>query len=146
MTTSTSEPAPGPGQPRLVFRRRHRLTHAREYRAAYAHKLRKSAGPLTVFLVPTDRDEPRLGLAVGRRVGRAVDRTRTKRLIREAFRMMMPTLPSPPGGGSYDVVVAARWRLADLARCRELLGVLVDRAHREQVKRTDREAGKGAGS
>ncbi len=144
MRTSEPEQARTPGEPRrLVYRPRHRLSHASEYDAAYAHKLRKSAGPLTVFLVPTGRDEPRLGLSVGRRVGKAFERARTKRLIREAFRRLAAGIPIPPSGGSYDVVVSARGRPEGMQTCRALLATLIDRAHREQVRRSEKADGRG---
>ena len=50
---------------------------------------------------PTD-DGPRLGLSVSRRVGGAVDRTRVKRVLREAFWQEAERLPD----GSDYVVVA----------------------------------------
>jgi len=60
------------------------------------------------------RDEPesgpaRLGLVVSRRVGNAVRRNRTKRLIREAFRRC-PALQHP----GTDLLAIARPGLADL--------------------------------
>jgi ribonuclease P protein component len=46
---------------------------------------------------------PRLGLSVGRRVGGAVDRTRVKRVLREAFWEEARQLPA-----DFDYVVVAR--------------------------------------
>lgn len=56
-------------------------------------------------------DGPRLGLSVGRRVGGAVDRTRVKRVLREAFWEEAGRLP----GGS-DYVVVARPEALGLAQ------------------------------
>ncbi len=151
MTTPAKDPQPAPipraagedlapraaGEDRaLTFRRRHRLTHAREFQAAFAAKLRKSAGPLTVFLTPTDRPEPRLGLSIGRRVGNAVTRNRLKRQIREAFRHLRAELPTPPAGGAYDLVVSARAHAPmPHTRYRALLADAVRRAAKEHDRR-----------
>ncbi|MBL4591607.1 MAG: ribonuclease P protein component, partial [Phycisphaerales bacterium] len=64
----------------LVFRRRHRLTKAHEFDAVFAHKIRKSSGPITVHIKPNALGEHRLGLSIGRRVGNAVARGRLKRV------------------------------------------------------------------
>ena len=59
--------------------------------------------------------EPRLGLAVPRSVGSAVVRNRVKRLLREAWRQLLPAVP--PG---HDYVLAARPGLAEPAESRGL--------------------------
>lgn len=60
-------------------------------------------------------DTPRLGLAVPRSVGPAVVRNRVKRLLREAWREILPSVP--PG---HDYVIAARPGLAEPAESRGL--------------------------
>jgi ribonuclease P protein component len=50
--------------------------------------------------------QARLGIAVGRRFGNAVQRNRIKRLIREAFRRLRPALP--PGTDWVAVPQTAR--------------------------------------
>lgn len=95
----------------LTFRPRHRLTHAREFQAVYAARCRKSAGPLTVYALPTARPEPRLGLSVGKKVGKAHDRVAAKRAVREAFRHVQHELPAWEVGderGRYDMIVQVR--------------------------------------
>jgi len=55
-----------------------------------------------VFLAPRDDGgNPRLGITVTRKVGKAVRRNRIKRLVREWFRMNSLDL------GAFDVVVIA---------------------------------------
>ncbi|MCC6660234.1 MAG: ribonuclease P protein component [Phycisphaerales bacterium] len=77
----------------LTFRPKHRLTHARQFAAAYGAKTQRAGGPLVIFSRPNDLGHPRLGLSVGRRVGNAITRNRVKRLLREAFRHLQHELP-----------------------------------------------------
>jgi ribonuclease P protein component len=130
--------------PRSAYRPRHRLRHAREFGAVYAGKVRKSRGPLIVHTLPTALPEPRLGLSVGRRVGKAVVRTRIKRMLREAFRLGRGELPGPEGG-SYDIIVGVRpHKPLPLARYRELLAELVGQTHAVWERRR-RRGGEGGG-
>lgn len=89
--------------PRYTYRHADRLHGQRAFAAVFEAKMRKHAGPLTVFTRPNDAGRHRLGLSVGRRVGNAVKRNRVKRLLREAFRLHRHGWP-----GAYDVVVSVR--------------------------------------
>jgi ribonuclease P protein component len=100
-------PFPVPAATPLQFRRRHRLTHAREFQAVYAARVNRGAGPLVVYVRPGELPHWRLGLSVGRRVGGAVERNRIKRLLREAFRLSQGELPLAAGKG-FDMVVNVR--------------------------------------
>jgi len=61
-----------------------------------------------------DRDgDPRLGLAVPRSVGSAVVRNKVKRLLREAWRELLPGIPA-----GHDYVLVARPGLAEPAQVR----------------------------
>ena len=92
------------GTPReATFRRRQRLSHARDYQAAFEAKVRATRGPLTVFGRPNGLPHSRLGLSIGRRVGPAVVRVRVKRQLREAFRLLGAEVPA-----GYDLVVTVR--------------------------------------
>ncbi|MEL7087342.1 MAG: ribonuclease P protein component [Planctomycetota bacterium] len=114
---------------RYHFTHADRLHGRRAFAAVFDAKVRKNAGPLLVFTRPNGLPHHRLGLSVGRRVGNAVARSRTKRLIREAFRLTRHTWPvlgvNPEdvatigsgggghsggggGGGGLDIVVAVR--------------------------------------
>jgi ribonuclease P protein component len=115
------------------FRERHRLTHAREFAAAFEARLRRTRGPITIHTLPNDLGHCRLGLSVGSRVGNAVARNRIKRLIREAFRLEQHELAAI---GSLDLVVAVRpHRLLPLPQYRKMLVDLVREAAAEWAKR-----------
>ena len=103
--------------------------------------MRKSAGPLLVFTRPNGLPHHRLGLSVSRRVGKAVTRSRHKRLLREAFRLSQPGWgrladPASAEGGGLDLVVVVRAHpLRSLAEYQQLLGSAVDAALRGWRKR-----------
>ena len=95
------------GEPRrLIYRSRHRLTHALEFRAVYDAKLKAPSGPIVVFAKPNQLGHLRLGLSVGRRVGGAVTRNRIKRRLRDAFRAVAADWPHDSPG--LDLVLVAR--------------------------------------
>lgn len=124
--------------PRLTLRRRHRLGHDRGYRAVFAAKLRKSAGPLSIAVAPNGLDWPRLGLSISRRVGKAHVRVRLKRMLRESFRQLQRQLPRN-ATGCYDIVVMARTHdPLTLDAYRKLLQGLVEQAHATHQSRQRR--------
>ncbi|HVZ33634.1 MAG TPA: ribonuclease P protein component [Polyangiaceae bacterium] len=129
---------PDDAAPTLLFRSRHRLTHARQFQAVYDAKLRKTIGPIMVSTLPNTLPHPRLGLSVGVRVGSAVTRNRIKRLIREAFRLEQFTLAQSLTG-SYDIVVGVRAGSRSspltLEACRQALVELVARSDKDWRRR-----------
>jgi ribonuclease P protein component len=85
--------------------KRRRLSRSAEFERVYRQGRSKGNRYLVLYAFPreeADDDGPRLGLSVGRRVGGAVERSRVKRLLREAFWAQAPRLPA----GSDYVVVA----------------------------------------
>lgn len=56
-----------------------------------------------IYTRNTETDTLRLGITVSKKVGKSVKRNRVKRLIREAFRHLRPTLKK-----QYDIVVIGR--------------------------------------
>ncbi len=98
-------PSDGPPR-RAVYRRRHRLTKALEFKAVYDARLKAPKGPIVVFVKPNGLGHPRLGLSVGRRVGNAVTRNAIKRRLRDAFRLVAADWAGEHPG--LDIVIAAR--------------------------------------
>jgi ribonuclease P protein component len=85
--------------------KRRRLSRSAEFERVYRQGRSKGNRYLVLYAFPRAEDDaegPRLGLSVGRRVGGAVDRTRVKRVLREAFWEQARRLPA----GSDYVVVA----------------------------------------
>jgi ribonuclease P protein component len=86
--------------------RRRRLSRSAEFERVYRQGRSKANRFLVLYAFPRGpedaADGPRLGLSVSRRVGGAVERTRVKRLLREAFWREAERLPA----GSDYVIVA----------------------------------------
>src|SRR3954447_8702448 len=119
------EPSSRPGRSR-----RRRLARSAEFERVYRHGRSKANRFLVLYAFPREEgadDGPRLGLSVSRRVGGAVDRTRVKRVLREAFWQEAERLPE-----GADYVVVARPEAKGLAEregaggVQRALGELVD--------------------
>ncbi len=85
-------------------RRRRRLSRSAEFERVYRQGRSKANRYLVLYAFPREEgaeEGPRLGLSVSRRVGGAVDRTRVKRVLREAFWEEAERLPD---GADYVVV------------------------------------------
>ncbi len=76
---------PSAPRPRRVKRRR--LSRSAEFDRVYRSGRSRANRWLVLHAFPRDAEAegPRLGLSVGRKVGGAVERTRVKRALREAF-------------------------------------------------------------
>jgi ribonuclease P protein component len=95
--------------------RRHRLSRSRDFDAVYRKGRSFSTRFLVVYLFPREDsgepvEGPRLGLAVPRKVGGAVQRNRLKRRLRAVFDELADTLPP-----EHDYVLSAREGLAEAA-------------------------------
>jgi ribonuclease P protein component len=93
---------------------RRRLSRSAEFERVYRQGRSKGNRFLVLYAFPRADAEPpegapRLGVSVSRRVGGAVERSRVKRVLREAFWLEAERLPS-----SSDYVVVARPDAKDL--------------------------------
>ena len=93
--------------------RRQRLSRSAEFDRVYREGRSHASRHLVLYAFPREESdaEARLGVSVGRKVGGAVERNRVKRLLREAFRSVVETLPD-----GHDFVVVARPDVAELAQ------------------------------
>jgi ribonuclease P protein component len=115
-----------------------RLTKALEYERVYDAKCKKVRGPLILFGAANGLAYPRLGLAIGRKVGSAVARNRVKRMVREAFRHLQHDFPRAKEG-FYDIVVSARvHKAASKAEYIEWIQSGAEAIHKEYTKRSER--------
>jgi len=113
------EPA---SRPRLRFRRRHRLSGARAFGLVFREGRRVGGKAMVLYVLPGSAAEPRLGLSVGRRVGKATVRNAVKRRLREVFRLLLPELEQPVDIVVVPLAALRSGRHADLeAEFRELL-------------------------
>jgi ribonuclease P protein component len=105
--------------------KRRRLSRSAEFERVYRQGRSKANRYLVLYAFPrdddrrgADQDGPRLGVSVSRRVGGAVDRSKVKRVLREAFWTEAERLPA-----GADYVVVARPDSRDLAEREGMTGV-----------------------
>ena len=87
----------------LKFSKTMRVRSRLDFAAVYERGVRISDGCLSLIALPNDRATSRLGLAVSKRCGNAVQRNRLKRRLREVFRQSRAELPT-----GLDLVVQPR--------------------------------------
>ena len=125
-----------PRKPRLRFTRNMRILRQQDFRRVLSRGHRVSCAELQLVGARAEGAATRLGLAVSRRVGRAVARNRLKRRLREIFRIHYRELPE-----GVDLVVIARPGAAELelaelrSRFLELVGDWVTRGERRRARR-----------
>jgi ribonuclease P protein component len=79
---------------RLTLSRARRIVRKGDFERARAARCAAGDSRLLVYVLPNGRSHPRVGLAVGRRHGKAARRNRLRRLLREAFRLEQHSLPA----------------------------------------------------
>ena len=112
-------------------RSRPRLTRSADFDRVYRHGRSAAVRSFVLYAFPSEsvdrqdgdeeRDDVRLGVSVGRRVGGAVERNRVKRVLREAFWLLSDELPA-----DHDFVIVARDGAAERADRDGLDGVKED--------------------
>src|SRR3954452_14068310 len=87
-----------------------RLSRSAEFERVYRQGRSQGNRFLVLYSLPRGGDgEPRLGVAVSRKVGGAGERNRVNRLLREAFWALGDAFP-----GGHDYVIVARPESRDL--------------------------------
>ena len=102
----------------IIFRLRKHADYQRVYKASrkqfakqmsYFFIVRPQLGPDGTPLRNADPTSPRIGLTVGKVMGKAVDRNRIKRRMREAVRKNLAALSTP-----VDVILHPRKSVIDI--------------------------------
>lgn len=109
------------GSPLLSFDlpKETRLAKRAEFLRVYEQGTRIEGRFMTVFIRPNEGPIQRLGVtATKKAIGKAHDRNRAKRLIREAFRLSRAELETVPV--KYDWVVNARRSILDVRLAKPL--------------------------
>lgn len=102
------------------------LRGSRDFQRVYRSGKRYHTASLTVFALPNELPQHRLGITASRKaLGNAVQRNRGKRVLREAFRLSEPLLSEL--ARRYDWVLNAKGSLLKIntpQACSELESIL----------------------
>jgi len=85
------------------------LTLNGEFRMLYHRGKSAVHGAIVVYARPNRQKKLRLGITTGKKLGGAVQRNRCRRIIREAFRLLVPQIT-----GGWDIVCVARVRALNM--------------------------------
>ena len=84
------------------------LCENKDFRTLYYRGKSQVHAGLVTYVRPNRVGHPRIGITTGKKVGCAVQRSRARRVIREAFRPLFPLC------GGYDIVCVARTRTPEM--------------------------------
>lgn len=85
------------------------LKENRDFRRLYRQSVSFVSPALVVYFKETRAGFSRLGITAGKKIGCAVKRNRTKRVVREAYRALVPYFNK-----NVDMVIVARKKAAYL--------------------------------
>ena len=113
-----------PGKDRcFTLPRELRLTGRSDFQRVFRRAVRHSAKGIALYAAENDLDRNRFGVSIGRKHGKAVTRNRTRRLLKEAFRLENARLPQgfdfvclPSHGPMEKPLSELRSLLVELAR------------------------------
>ena len=80
------------------------LCENKDFRTLYYRGQSQVHPALVTYVRKNKLGYPRVGITTGKKLGGAVQRSRCRRVIREAFRSLLPCV------GGYDIVFVARVR------------------------------------
>ena len=92
------------GSGRYTLSRAERIRGGRLFKRILSHRCRAADEHLIVYAAANGSQAVRLGVIVGKRLGKAVVRNRFKRMLREAFRLSKYDLPA---GFDYVLIPTA---------------------------------------
>lgn len=93
---------------------KHTLKLNKDFRRLYSRGKSCASGCVVVYSMRNRRGKNRIGLTVGKPVGKAVKRNRAKRLMRESYRPLSEDMLS-----GYDIIIVARTRING-KKCQEV--------------------------
>ena len=105
---------------RLTFSRSERLRRAADFDRVYSNGKRVAAVSLLLIFCSSPSQTTRLGVSVGRKIGKAVVRNRVKRLLRECFRLNKHKIKK-----GYDILLVARKGVEEL-KFAQVEGLVLD--------------------
>ncbi len=86
-----------------------KLKENRDFRRIYNKGKSFVSSSFVVYINKTKRDNVRLGITVSKKIGKAVQRNRAKRVITAAFSSVLPMI-----NNGYDFVIVARTRILNV--------------------------------
>ena len=103
----------------------HRLRENYEFRRVFGRGKSTATSRIVLYWMDNRRPSFRVGFSVSKKVGNAVQRNRIKRVLRECFHQLSPSLQEK----SFDFVVVARQASTD-SSYQELYDDVVKLLHR----------------
>jgi ribonuclease P protein component len=117
----------------------------KEFKRAYYQGKFKAHPLLVTYLVKNKRSENRVGITTSKKIGKAYQRNRARRIIRAAYRAVFEEFAFPCG---YDIVFVARTetpkvKSTDLEKVmRKHFSVLLSQQSKEKKRLSEKNGGK----